>query len=451
MIREKKKRKANQSPSRFAWYYFDHYLQQTSPPFHHDIYRLLEAGTPRLALAAPRGHAKSTMVSLFYVLWAVCTGRKRFVVLISDSGSQANLLLHNIKQELLGNPRLVEDYRLESGGRWTEDDVLLSNGARIMARGARMKLRGLREREQRPDLVVADDLEDDEHVRSADNRAFLKAWFAGAVENMVDPIRGQIIAVGTLLHPFSLMAELVNPAAWQGYVKKVYRAFDAEGRPIFPQRFSREKLESIRRDIGAFAFQCEYMNDPVDEETKVFHRAWLRYFDYKDHKGLDIVAAIDPALSQKSAADYFVCLTLGFDPQNEDYYILDIYRAKASLDCHVREVLARAAQFQWRVLGVEQVAFQQVLQPLLRRRAGERGLSLHVQGIEAAGDKHMRIQSLQPLFEEGKIRVRGDQQEFIEEYDLYPAVQHDDQLDALEMALRIQKKTGARVRAVREG
>ena len=66
-----------------------------------------------------------------------------------------------------------------------------------------------------------------------------------------------------------------------------------------------------------------------------------------------------------------------------------------------------------------------------------RGTSLPTRGVKSKGQKYMRIQRLQPLFENGRIHVRREQADFLEEYDLYPNVEHDDQLDALDMAVSV--------------
>src|SRR5438034_11844074 len=63
-----------------------------------------------LAIVAPRGSAKSTWASLLYLLWCALNGYERYIVLISDTQSQARLLLEAIKTELEDNVNLARDY-----------------------------------------------------------------------------------------------------------------------------------------------------------------------------------------------------------------------------------------------------------------------------------------------------------------------------------------------------
>ncbi len=45
----------------------------------------------RIAIAAPRGHAKSTILSLIFPLWCIISQRKRFIIIVSDTIYQATL------------------------------------------------------------------------------------------------------------------------------------------------------------------------------------------------------------------------------------------------------------------------------------------------------------------------------------------------------------------------
>ena len=92
----------------------------------------------RLAVAAPRGEAKSTFVSLFFVLWAVLTGRKRYVLLIADALEQAASLLDAVKNELEFNEALSRDFpdAAGKGSVWNTGTVVTPGGVKMQALGA---------------------------------------------------------------------------------------------------------------------------------------------------------------------------------------------------------------------------------------------------------------------------------------------------------------------------
>ena len=300
--------------------------------------------------------------------------------------------------------------------------------------GKQEKIRGIRNAEQRPDLVIVDDLEDDEHVRSKDQRDKDKATLSRVIEPMTDTC-GRIIVIGTVLHPYALLAELIDPEHWQAYEKRRYQAIQADGSALWPARYDLDWLERKRIDIGAFSFACEYQNQPVNEETKMFRREWLRFYDDLP-PGLDYYAGTDPSVSEREQSDFFVCLTVGVERATGDIYVADIYRAQTTMERHTQAMIDRHRRFNWVRVNFESVAFQRIMRQAIGDRAAAQGCYLPLRGIEARGEKYQRIQRLQPLFEQRRILIRREWQEFIEEYDCYPSVEHDDQLDALDMAVQ---------------
>ena len=153
----------------FGKFFFPHHLRLDSPPFHREIYETIESGKKWIAIAAPRGHAKSTVVDLVYLAWAIVHKKAKFVLLISDTYSQAVLFLEAVKAEFEGNDELKAFYGSMVSGKWSEGEILV-NVILIKSIGAGMKVRGLKHRESRPDLVICDDLENDEMVESKERR-----------------------------------------------------------------------------------------------------------------------------------------------------------------------------------------------------------------------------------------------------------------------------------------
>lgn len=132
--------------------YFPHYCTIAGDSA---LHTWLDAALPRMAetregqhiaLAAPRGEAKSTFISLFFVLWCVLTGRKRYILIIADALEQAAILLEAVKAELDGNPRLAMDFPAETGrGRvWNVGTILTAQNVKLQALGAGKRMRGLR-------------------------------------------------------------------------------------------------------------------------------------------------------------------------------------------------------------------------------------------------------------------------------------------------------------------
>lgn len=231
----------------FARQYLAHYHTCTPSRLHRfldeALLHLEAARGRRLAVAAPRGSGKSTWVSLFYPLWAVCQETEKFIVLISDTRAQATAFLECLKAELEYNEALRADfpaacrppaagsaYRDEENparaGRpscWRVDEIVTGNGIKVVALGAGQSLRGRRHRQHRPTLVIADDLENDESVLSPEVRRKTRTWFHRAVMPCGAP-ETNFLVIGTLLHEDALLARLVRDEATPGWEKRVFRS-----------------------------------------------------------------------------------------------------------------------------------------------------------------------------------------------------------------------------------
>ncbi len=168
----------------FVQTYFPHYVRHADPS---ELHVYLFQRLPQIvastkgcndAIAAPRGEAKSTLVSQLFVLWCIIRGIKHYPVIVMDSIDQAYPMLEAIKAELVYNPRLQADYPDVCGqGRvWQMGTILTHNDIKVQVAGSGKKLRGLRHGPYRSDLVVLDDIENDENVRKPEQRDKLEGW-----------------------------------------------------------------------------------------------------------------------------------------------------------------------------------------------------------------------------------------------------------------------------------
>jgi len=136
-----------------------------TPSFHREVWELCCSPNKFVAIAAPRGHAKSTAVTLSYGLATLLFQERSFMLLVSDTESQACLFLGQIKQTIQDNSDLADLFgikRDEKGDvkflKDSESDVIVEflDGTkfRIIAKGAEQKLRGLLWNGKRPDIII---------------------------------------------------------------------------------------------------------------------------------------------------------------------------------------------------------------------------------------------------------------------------------------------------------
>lgn len=141
------------------------------PEAHKEWWELCTSNSKFVAIAAPRGHAKSTAITLSLTLACILFRERRFVLLVSDTESQAILFLQAIKQELQENEDLQRLFKLKKNEKGetlflkeSESDIIgiFDDGKskfRIVAKGSEQKLRGLLWDGLRPDLIICHEVD----------------------------------------------------------------------------------------------------------------------------------------------------------------------------------------------------------------------------------------------------------------------------------------------------
>src|SRR3989344_893455 len=196
----------------FAHCYFAHYIIYPTAEFHKEMFGLTENENAGIVVAvAFRGSGKSTIFTMSYPIWAILgKQQKKFVIILSQTQRQARQHLVNLKQELERNKLLLQDLGPfeEETDEWGGYSLVIPKyNARITAASTEQSIRGLRHMQHRPDLIVADDIEDLQSVKTREGRNKTHNWLLGDVIPAGDPDT-KIIVVGNLLHEDSVIMRL---------------------------------------------------------------------------------------------------------------------------------------------------------------------------------------------------------------------------------------------------
>jgi hypothetical protein len=391
----------------FAEYFLKHLLINESSDFHKELYTLLPS-SKRLVLASPRGFAKSTIASVIYPTWLALWGRAKDVCIISASETFAVDLLRKIKFELANNNRIREYFGPQESDKWSENHIILRNGTNIRARGAGGQIRGFR-----PDVIICDDLETDDGVRSEEQRRFLKDWLFKACINTLVP-DGQFLVIGTVLHPLSLLSELLSSDI--GWTTKKYMAYkdgvQQAGHELWPELWDHERIQKRKREIGSFRFSSEFMNSPISDETSPIKENQIRTWTELPRQ-YNAVIAVDPAYSEDDTADYkTACLILCDDRANR--YLAHYIRMHGKIGEFQDAVINMWLSHRGEVTaigvpnsGVEKAFFESFLRKCGERKVYPPVMELKNSFVQSGTSVSIRnktariIAALQPLFEQG--------------------------------------------------
>ncbi len=431
----------------------------------------------RIAQAAPRGHAKSTIASLILPLWCIVSEKRKFIGLVSDTTEQAAEFLEFIKAELETNERLLEDFPEACGeGRiWKQGLAITRNNTKLKCWGKRKAMRGARHGSVRPDLVVCDDLEGDENIDSPQQRAKDREWFFKALMK-IGSRRTVTVVVGTLLHYDSLLAQLLQRPGWTGRKWQAVQAWSTSslwerweatytaGRENQADRFFKKhatamldgtevlwpevedyySLMKMRVSDGPAFFDSEKQNEPVNPDDCLFREEWLTFLDeesvlrrieWKHYRG--IYCAVDPSLGKSSqGGDPSAIVVAGVDTEG----CIDVLEAdirKRPPDAIMEDLLALHKRYRFTLVGIEEIQFQELFKDWVIKESAKRGLYLPVEGIRPNSDKVLRISKMQPHIKNGIIRFRRNQTQLIDQLRYFPKADHDDGPDALEMVFSL--------------
>lgn len=463
----------------FAIRYFPHYLKKASSSMHKWLYQTLTRELSgkkkkhrgmKLAVAAPRGNAKSSIVSNILPIWCIVFKKKNFIIMVSDTKGQAEDFLGDIKRELELNERLRKDFPhvtgsiheqdLKKGTVWRADEIITRNMVRVLALGTGSKIRGRKFGTHRPELIIGDDLENAEMVRSETQREQVReTWFnkdfvfAGAGDSGDDDEVTDFFIVGTVLGKESLLNALMDAREYPEWTRRKFKAvlefsesnLWEEWETLFKDRFDHDRIETARKffkehekemlkgtDVlwpegdtyyslmidrlkSLSAFLTEKQNEGVDTSKVYVQRKDLHWENFRTDKetkaainrGLKrgfVYGAIDPSLGKKSKkGDYSAIITVVRDPESGFIYVAAQEIKRRSVDDQIAAIIKAHKKFHYRLFAIETNAFQYVMAEALRKASRLEGAYVPIEEIINYQDKKMRVEGIVPFLKDGTI------------------------------------------------
>lgn len=491
----------------FGRAYFPHYFSRPSPEFHRELDNIWQQGvlkgeypvTPakvkkisrmagvKRAVAAPRGHAKSTTLTFKGTMHSIVYQYKHYPIIISDSSDQAEGFLENIRVEFEENEAIREDFGNLVGKVWRSNVLVTSTNIKIEAIGSGKKIRGRKHRNWRPDLLVLDDIENDENVRTPEQRRKLESWFFKAVSKAGDDYT-DIIYIGTLLHYDSLLAKTLNNPGYKAIKYKAVISFadeedlwkeweeiftdlsnennEADALAFFERNRERmlkgtevlweEKLSYydlmvMKVTEGEASFNSEEQNEPINPEDCTFNSEWFEYYNEAeiDFKSRDYLffGFVDPSLGKTKKSDFSAIITLAKHRVSGYMYVMDADIERRHPDKIITDILEKERMLRrdygrgYKKFGAETVQFQWFLKEELAKASARAGLYLPIEEVPQTTDKTMRIQTMQPDVKNHYIKFNKRHKRLLEQMEHFPMGAYDDGVDALEGCRTIAKKT----------
>lgn len=430
--------------------YLGHYIKYPFAPFHSEMFALTENADTRLAvLVAFRGSGKSTLITLSYPIWAIIgSQQKKFILILGQTQAQAKLHMANIKRELESNDLLKADIGPfeEISDEWGSNSIVISKyGARITVASTEQSIRGLRHGQHRPDLVICDDVEDLNSVKTREGRDKTFQWLVGEVLPIGDQDT-KIVIVGNLLHEDSLLMRLKKGIENEKLNGKyfAYPLLDANNTIAWPTKFqSLADIEKLRTTIGTdSAWYREYLLRIISDADRLVHPEWIQYYDEipSEDSGdfLYTATGIDLAISKRESADYTSMVSakvFGYNDKLKIYILPHPVNERLSFPEtyeRARELSKNLGDGHYTKLFIEEVGYQTALIQDLSNN------NIPAEGVKVSGqDKRSRLALITHLIKQGKVLFpKGNQaEELIMQLTGFGIEKHDDLADAFSLLL----------------
>ena len=430
-------------------------------PLHYDIYDILYRKPRYAVIIAPRGHAKTSTASTIGTLYDLAYDLEDYIILIKKSYPQAVMDLRNIKMQLRHNQRFQSFFGRFEEEIWREDTVVVRNphtGHRTMIQslGFEQEVRGRLFENKRPTKEVLDDFESKRNTMTPEMRRKLKENVREDYMPSLDPKKGSLFAIGTIVHADSWLYNTWKASErgdisddWIVVFRQAVENGDINtGKVLWPERYSRELLLSLLKDYDRDgmidSFYQEYLNLPISDQSRQFKN--ILYFDDKivvrngmaafylgddKYRPVNLFLGVDPALGVEKG-DRTGAVILACDADNKRYvHIAEGLRVKA--DGIIDKMFDFNKQYPIHSTEIESVQFQAALKLFAEQRMITDNTWFHINEVRPLGNrkKEERIYGLQPYFNAGNLYIRPEQKELFQELHDFPKGKHDDIMDAL--------------------
>jgi hypothetical protein len=263
-----------------------------TPRHHVDIAEWLDArwraGDARLLLLAFRSAGKSTLVGLFCA-WLLADDPDRRILVLAADFALARKMVRNVKRIIERHPGTA-DLKPTRADQWAADQFTVNRPGEyrdpsMLARGITGNFTG-----SRADVVICDDVEVPRTSETAAKREDLRTRLR-EIDYVLVP-GGTQIYIGTPHSCYSIYAREARPESGEaypfldGFVRYELPLLDAGGASAWPERFTPERIEEIRRQTGPNKFASQALLQPVDiRECRLDPTRMKRYeaaLDYRE-------------------------------------------------------------------------------------------------------------------------------------------------------------------------
>ena len=409
------------------------------------IYTALDAVTEgrqeRMMLFMPPRHGKSELVTIRYAAWRLLRDAGLRIVIASYNQKLANKFSRRIRSLYMNTPYIEidemhePDLVLNAADEW---ETRSGGGVKAVGVGAGITGFGA-------DLIIIDDpVKNRAEAESKNQRDNVWEWFTDDLTTRLEP-DGSVILIQTRWHEDDLAGRLLKnqkeKRKWKVISLPAITGEDPvkrkPGKALCPKRYPLKKLLEKREEMGSYSFAALYQQTPMPAGGGLFKREWFSRIVPAAPPGLRWFRGYDLAVSTKTSADYTASFRVALDKRSGDLYIADGFRARLEFPEQRKFIVGRIRDERDTEHGIEEALHGQAFVQELWRE--ERLGRSAFRGVRVTVDKYTRALTWANRAEAGKVvLVRGPWIDaFLDEITHFPNSAHDDQVDAVSLAVQM--------------
>jgi hypothetical protein len=356
--------------------------------------------------------------------------RDIFIAPFSDSATQAEEHLRTFRHELQTNELLRTDYphladfRIDNVGMLQTGDFVFS------AKGMDSGTLGLKVGDQRPGVIVMDDIEP-----GANYSAYQAERRLDTITDVILPLNdaAKVVVVGTAVMTGSIIHQAVmhetEPAQWikdENFEVHYALPFDDDGESIWPERWSTEYLRGIEHTRS---FAKSFLSQPRVLDGEYWQEDDYTYGDVPSLSRRIIV--VDPAVTTKRSSDETGVAVIGYSAAQRKAVVYEAFGVRLKGEPLRRRLLDLLARYP----DVAEIVFE-------RNQGGEmmassvlHDMPVRVTTVHSSEKKEVRMERGLSYYRRGAVlharelaRLEAQQME-------YPKGLHDDIADACSLGL----------------
>jgi len=435
----------------------------------------------------PRSFAKTNSISLPCIIWSAVYCIHPYNIIISATQKQAETFLADIKNILMDNDYIKYSFGDIFGNKDLKNNVseleldIYPNRSKIQCFSATSGIRGVKYNSKRIGLLVLDDSQERDLIKSEENRKELVKRLNDGALNGLQNDNNHCIAVGTVQFRNDVYDSFCHSIEWQHKREKCillddiddyfgtnqhwlkvksilsdkdnYFAMDDARKyyeehktemdyPIIWEKYDRMEL-ALKYYADPISFKQEYQSDIDHLGERLIHSLYaVSPEEIESEEFTHTILSIDPAATVNANSDYSA-FTILSDTENKTKYARKIIIERLEFDDYINRIIDLLVQYtDIEIISIEKQVFmgsdvsklreRLQIHPLLRNR------TFNIINKMRSKNKDNRIRAIIPDINFGRIIFNAADEQALQQIYNFCGCQfteHDDAIDSLTDAI----------------